>query len=784
MDERQGTGLDTTNQWSGQNQDRPSRGTENGSAPEGPARVRRIKKLEIESLRKVGRAQMGDMRKAGAGSSAEGNNVRIPGTDDIRRSRAAGASQGTRTPGNGVSQSGRVSVGEGAPGRRTSADSGVRRPGSKAVRPDGGRKSEGFDTDGGREAKASGADPMQDNGRARSEDARNIRAARAPGRQRPGGRGMRRSSRARRRRRSLIFRLALLVVLVIMIAGGALFWQKYGPSKEEADLKEYYGLENENDIAVVINNEVIRKEEGGAPVGKLIDGQPYVEYSVVRHYINERFYWDPNESIMLYTLPGGNVSVAVGSKEYTEINEKKSENYVILKTEGRTAYIALPFIQEYTGMDFSVYEKPGRAAITCRWGEIQTAALKKNTEVRYQGGVKSPILTEVKKSDKVTVLEDEGDWKKVATTDGFVGYVKTNTLRKQVSETITGNFMEPEYSNMSVNHTINMAWHNVDNPDANSFMLETVANTKGLTTIAPTWFSINDTDGNMTSISSSEYVNYAHQSNLDVWGVLRDFHGGINSYDETYQVLSYTSKRENLINQVIAEALQTGLDGINLDFELVSTECGEHYIQFVRELSVKCRQNGLVFSVDNYVPQPYNEHRDLKEQGIVADYIMIMGYDEHTEGSYESGSVSSYGYVKTGIEDALELVPKEKLVVGIPFYTRLWQETDKTAEQISQEEGTEAALYSKSVTSTAMSMDQAQQTLEQNQVQANWDNNTKQNYAQWEVDGTVYKIWLEDAASLEEKMKLIKAENLAGVAEWSLGMENSGIWDLILQYVN
>ena len=163
---------------------------------------------------------------------------------------------------------------------------------------------------------------------------------------------------------------------------------------------------------------------------------------------------------------------------------------------------------------------------------------------------------------------------------------------------------------------------------------------------------------------------------------------------------------------------------------------------------------------------------------------MIMGYDEHTEGSYESGSVSSYGYVKTGIEDALELVPKEKLVVGIPFYTRLWQETDKTAEQISQEEGTEAALYSKSVTSTAMSMDQAQQTLEQNQVQANWDNNTKQNYAQWEVDGTVYKIWLEDAASLEEKMKLIKAENLAGVAEWSLGMENSGIWDLILQYVN
>ncbi len=780
MDEREGTGLDATNQWSVQKQDgspegsgqisgdyrtegsRPSRGIHNGSAGE-PAKLRRIKKLEIESLRKAGRAQMGDMRNA--------------------RSSGSGSAQAGRMSGNGVAQSGRASgadsiqnkrnfEGDSTPGRRIPSGDGVRRAGgmeadsrrstARASRPDHGRSADAFEKDNARDTKAPGI----------------------PGRQRPGGRGLRRSSRARRRRRNLILRLVLLAVLLVIMAGGALFWQKYGPSKEEADLKEYYGLENENDLAVIINNQVMRSEESGIPVGKLIDGQPYVEYSVVRHYINERFYWDPNESILLYTLPNGNISVAVGSKEYTEINEKKSENYVILKTEGRTAYIALPFIKQYTGMDFSVYEKPARAAITCEWGEIQTASLKKNTEVRYQGGVKSPILAKVDKADKVTVLEDEGDWKKIATVDGVVGYVKTNALRKPVTETTSVDFIEPEYSNMSVNKTINMAWHNVDNPDANSYMLETVANTKGLTTLAPTWFSIADTEGNLQSIASSEYVNYAHQSNLDVWGVLRDFHGGINSYDETYQVLSYTSKRENLINQVIAQALQSGIDGINLDFELVSTECGEHYIQFVRELSVKCRQNGLVFSVDNYVPQPYNEHRDLKEQGVVADYVMIMGYDEHTEGSYVAGSVSSYGYVKDGIENALKVVPSEKLVAGIPFYTRLWQETEKSAEQLAEEQGTEAAEYSKSVTSTAMGMDDASQRLEQYGVQAQWDESTKQNYAQWEADGGVYKIWLEDSASLEEKMKLIKGANLAGVAEWSLGMENAGIWDLILQYVN
>ena len=595
----------------------------------------------------------------------------------------------------------------------------------------------------------------------------------------------RRNSRARRRRK-LIRRILLFLVIIILVAaaGGFFIWKKYGPSKEKADLNKYYGLTQEEDLAVVINNRIAKSRTDGMPAGRIIDGQPYVEYSVVRDYINERFYWDPNENIMLYTLPNGNVSVTVGSSDYTSVTDRKSKNYVILKTEGRVAYIALPFVQEYTGMDFSVYENPNRVSITCGGQTVQTAVLKKDTEVRYQGGVKSPILTTVKKSDKVTVLEDEDDWKKIATSDGFIGYVKTGTLKKMTEETITQNFEEPEYTNRTVDYIINMAWHNVEHEDANNYVLQTIAQTKGLTTIAPTWFSIADVDGNLSSIANSDYVNYAHQSNLDVWVVLRDFHGGINSYDETYQVLSYTSKRERLANQVIGAALQAGVDGINLDFELISTECGEHYIQFVRELSVKCRQNGLVFSVDNYVPQPYNEHYNLKEQSVVADYVVIMAYDEHTEGSYEAGSVASYNYTKQGIEDALESVPKEKLVAGVPFYTRLWFETMKTEEELREQEGTDAAAYLYNVSSTALGMDEALQTVQNAGVQIEWNETAKQNYAQWDADGGTYKIWLEDAQSLEEKLKLIKAENLAGVAEWKLGAENTAIWDLILQYVN
>ena len=618
-------------------------------------------------------------------------------------------------------------------------------------------------------------------------------------RQRPGRRpesnragSGKRSSRARRRRRNAVIRWLIFIILILAVIGGILIWNRYGASNEKANLEQYYGIDQEDEIAVIVNEEVVREDEEAssenaepAPApGKTYDGQYYIEYSVVRERINKRFYWDPNENILLYTLPDGNVSVEVGSSEYTDITEKKSADYTILKTEGRTAYIALPFIKEYTNMEYEAYEDPGRVVITSVWGEIQTAEIRRDTQVRYQGGVKSPILTEISGNSKVVVLEDENDWMKVATEDGFIGYVKTNTLKNITTETRSREFEEPVYTNITRNYTINMAWHNVSNSDANSYILETIAGTKGLTTIAPTWFSLADTEGNISSLADPDYVNYAHQSNIEVWAVLRDFHGGINSYDETYEVLSYTSKRTKIINQVIAEAIQNGIDGINLDFELISSECGEHYIQFVRELSVRCRQNGLVFSVDNYVPQPYNEHYDIEEQGKIADYVVIMGYDEHTDGSYEAGSVASVGYLENGIADALESVSEDKLIAGVPFFTRLWFETPKTQEELSQEEGTEAANYPNNVSSSAYGMDEAAQVVKDAGAQAHWDEQTGQNYAEWEADGGTYKIWLEDSQSLEEKLKVIKSNNLAGVAEWSLGMESSGVWDLILQYVN
>ena len=593
-----------------------------------------------------------------------------------------------------------------------------------------------------------------------------------------GGRQARRKQNRRRIKRTLVLKMILFVILLIAAVVGAFLWKKYSPSKEKADLKEYYGIEKEGQLAITINNEITE------PHGMISEGKAYVQYETVRDHISNRFYWDSKENKLLYTLPKDIVSVEVGSKDYMVSNDKNSEDYVILKTEGSTAYIALDFIQQYMNIDYAVYENPGRVMIVSEWGETPVAQVKKNTQVRYRGGVKSPVLSEVKKKDEVVVLEEEENWKKVRTKDGFIGYVKNSALKETEKKKLARKFEEPDYTNISLDYTVNLVWHNVTNREANNNVLDKIAETKGLTTIAPTWYHVKNTDGDLESLSSADYVEKARQLKVDVWATVRDFDGGINSQSETYELLSSTSKREKLINQLISDALQTNIAGINVDFEKVSEECGEHYIQFIRELSVRCRQSALVLSVDNYVPKNYNMQYNRKEQGVFADYVIIMGYDEHHGGSPEAGSVSSYNFVQEGIEETLKEVPAEKVISGVPFFTRLWSEKPKTQEQLAKDQGTEAAQYATEVKSEAYGMSKAKEKVTEAGADITWDEEAKQNFATWTDGDTTYKIWLEDVKSLEPKLKLMKEYGLAGSAAWALGQESSDVWPLIQQYVN
>ena len=548
-----------------------------------------------------------------------------------------------------------------------------------------------------------------------------------------------------------------LIILVIGVGMVTLLIKRYAPSKEKMDGAEYFQLTGEDEAALIVNRAVTGEKV------KIIDGRYYVENAVVGKYINGRFYWDGKQNVMLYTLPTEEFQITPDTQEYQTSQGLQSVGYVILKSQGDTFYLDLEFVAAYTDMTYMVYENPNRVAIQTHWGDTQMVEVNEKSVIRQKGGIKSVILTEVQAGDLLYLEEELENWSKVATDDGYTGYIQKKDISQPETITLAHTSTAPEYTNIRKDYKINLGWHQVTSQEGNAALASIVANTQGLNTISPTWFSVVDNAGTISSLASADYVNQAHGMGLEVWGLIDNF----NTNADTLTFLSDTQVRANIINQLMAQADAVGLDGINLDFESITEEQAPHYVQFIRGLSIACRNRGLVFSIDNPVPMPYNRFYNRKEQGIVADYVIIMGYDEHYSGSTEAGSVASLEFVKNGILDTLEEVPAEKTINGIPFYTRLWTEP----------------FGGGNMTSEAMGMQSAADYIAANGMDTYWDDTVGQTVATLETEDALYSMWLEDEQSVAEKMKLVQENQLAGVAEWKLGLEKPSVWPVIAQYL-
>ena len=539
-----------------------------------------------------------------------------------------------------------------------------------------------------------------------------------------------------------VFVVCLLIVLVSLIGGAVYGINKLIPTSKQMDLTEYYGQNADGEAALILGTQKLEQKA-------LFSGNDvYLPLDVVSGYLNQRYYWDSENKKILYATP---------TSLTEEAASEQADGNVWLKDD--TVYLKLDYVKKYTDIDYYIYEDPARVAIQYKFSNIQTVTVKKDTAIRYRGGIKSEILTKIPKDTVLRLLDEGEDWDQVATDDGYIGYIP----KKKVSSADTTNyerdFQAEAYSYLTMDEPVNMVWHQVTSTDANSYFADAVQNMTGVNVISPTWFSVSDNDGNVSSLASGEYVMQAHEKGMKVWGLVDNFSENMS----TTTVLSKTSSRQNLENQLVTYAMKSGLDGINIDFESLSEDVGIHFLQFLRELSIQCHENNLVLSVDNPVPEDFTSHYDRTEQGKVVDYVIIMGYDEHYVGS-DAGSVASLSWVEQGVKDTLAEVPAKRTILAIPFYTRLWKTTDGGA-----------------LTSEAIGMDQAQQVISENGAETYWDKTTSQNYGTYEGDGATYQIWLEDAQSVAEKVKLISKYELAGVAEWELGFENSGIWSVITE---
>lgn len=576
------------------------------------------------------------------------------------------------------------------------------------------------------------------------------------------------------RKRIMPVIVALVFVIVVgLIAVCTALVQKYTPSKERADLQKYYNLTEEDDMAIILNNQ--KTEE----LCKYMNGHAYLTYEFVHDRLNQRFYWDANENILRYTTPTDVISVDAGSTDYYVTKEKNTEDYVIVQVDGDIMYLAVDFVQKYTNIDFKLEENPNLLLLTSEWGEIQTATVKKDTQIREKGGIKSPIVADVEKGAVVTIIETIQEWSRVCTADGRIGYLKNKTLEDRTTQNISREFQEPKFTHILKEEKINMAWHQVTNADANSQVANVLQTTKGVNVLSPTWFYLNDNKGNIKSLASSSYVSYCHQNGIEVWALFSNLE---NPDVDTTAVLTHTSTRDYLTNQIISAAIEYDLDGVNLDFEELSGSVGDAYIQFIRELSIKCKNNGIILSVDNYVPSSYTAFYNRAEQAVFADYVIVMAYDEHYNGS-EEGSVASIGFVTEGVEATMKEVPAEQLIIGMPFYTRVWECIPKT-EEVSELEEASEDYVPYTVESSAVGMREAENRISINEAEKVWSEADGQYYAEYVNGGNTYKIWLEDEKSMELRLQLMKEKKVAGAAFWKLGLEKSSIWDVIIKYIN
>ena len=537
-----------------------------------------------------------------------------------------------------------------------------------------------------------------------------------------------------------VIAFAVLVILVAILGIVTHVVMKYIPSSEKMDLNEYYGEMADGEIALVIGTEKL--EERG-----LVDGdRVYLPLDVVNTYLNQRYYWDEEGQQILYATPSELIYTPASAEAGGDVWLKDG-----------TAYLSLDFIKRYTDLDTYVYQQPNRIAIQKDFSGVSVVTATKDTYVRYRGGIKSEVLSRVNKGDNLILMEELENWDQVATWDGYIGYIEKSSVSDIQNLNMDREAVGESYTYLTMDQPVNLVWHQVMSTDANAGLSEAIQNMTGVNVISPTWFYVTDNNGNIINNATADYVSLAHEKGLKVWGLVDNFTQDIS----TYEVLSRTSSRQNLVSQLVNAAVGAGIDGINVDFEQLSEDVGVHFLEFLRELSIECHKNNLVLSVDNPVPEDFTSHYDRAEQGKVVDYVIIMGYDEHYVGSEEAGSVASLPWVEKGIQDTIAEVPAQRVINAVPFYTRLWK--------------TEAG----SLSSEAIGMDTAQEVVNTNNAQVYWDSDVSQNYGSFEKDGCTYQICIEDSQSIAAKVQLIQKYNLAGVAAWKLGFENSSIWQVI-----
>lgn len=529
-----------------------------------------------------------------------------------------------------------------------------------------------------------------------------------------------------------------LLLIVVLAAGAFLFVENRGTSKISTKYDKFNFLTEDKDID---------KEDFS-----IEDGMIYLSLDYIKEYLDKDIEYDKSSGEVRINNDHANKVLKLNEYEAKFNSGTIDLRAPVIEKDGKIMLPIEAFIYDY---DVRLrYDKDIRLLLLdYRDKDYDLSKTTSETLLREGASKRSPIIKKLPQGEELYVYGDKGKYYKVRMTEGYAGYV----LKKDLDE----NFEKVSFKSTSKNTSdglINLTW-DYTYAEHSEDKINQIKDIKGLDVIIPTWFSIRNGNGDMIDRGNQNYIKKYNDLGIDVWAYLD------NSFDPeiTHQALSNETTRKKIINKTLELCKKYGMKGINIDFEHTKIDDRDYITDFVREFRQAAGED-FIITVDvtpqisaDVTKEPY----DRKALAEIADYMVVMAYDQHWGSSDKAGSVAQYKWVEGSINVLFRNIPNKKMILGVPLYTRIWKEDGGK------------------VTSKTISMDEVARIIASKGLKPVWDKESQQNYIEYQENGADYKIWIEDANSLEKKVSLVNKYNLAGVGSWRLGFETSNIWDVI-----
>lgn len=577
-----------------------------------------------------------------------------------------------------------------------------------------------------------------------------------------------RNRKKKKEKKRFVFKVLSFLIILFLCATFIFFLL---PGFEKISFFEYHADKIKTDIGVVFGEDIVPTD---IPIVYKNDCL-YFPVDFIKENIDEYIYWDKAEEKITITTNDRIIKMQTDELTYY-VNDEPMELMLPIYNIDTIAYMPSDILSELYNLNIQYYENSSIVTIDKKNIEMTfTYSDGMLSPLRYEPNRQSPIVEWITDDEKIIVFGSYGknnEYFKARNSLGYIGYIKKSDLNADI-EKISPENNNTEQNNNTVlwkpsNGKINLTFDAISNVSANSTdLIRTTVD--GLDVLVPTWFSFEKnenggTNGKIKNIADKSYVSWAHKNGYQVWGLITDNFNSTVCHD----VVSSSENREYVIKQLLAFVSLYDLDGINIDFEQITKEDAPAFIQFMRELSVYLKKEGVVLSVDVYIPRAWTKHYNRKALGEIVDYFIVMGYDQHTKSSETSGSVATIDWSEESITATYEEgVPYEKLILGVPFYTRIWQEDSN---------GNIVDVW-------AVGMENALKYIKEKGADTVWLDDVKQNYGE-AFDGTyTYKVWLEDVQSMEERVKLVEKYNIAGIGSWRRGFETDDIWVMLKKHL-